>query len=231
VARVGPNRPPRRRKSPGSPGSGTSPRQGVFIGDVGSRCHKCEYGDGFQSGCPACSVVPSASRQLTCTGSTEMETVRPPTSASFTCSDITNEPTPWPLGVPRARNPGDFCGGAGGSAPTRATSRLSPYYGSSPSSRGSNAAPASSISATRFTVESRYFIPAPTRTRWLSAGRRSAIRTAIPKINSACTKVIQTTNVEVDEPRPIYSADRRARDAHHPDTGARRGSRENKATQ
>jgi len=125
--------------------------------------------------------------------------------------------------LPRARKPGDFCGRGGRFGAHAATSRFyPPYYGSSPSSRGSTRARASSIIRNPFAVEEvAYFIPAPNKNTMAFCADGVGHPEGDPKITPACTKVIQTTTSRGGRSRPhLQRRPAGHGTAHHPADGA-----------
>src|SRR5258706_210699 len=131
--------------------------------------------------------------------------------------DITNEPTPWPLAtfhVPE--NPGDFCGRGGRFGAHAGTeSFYPPYYGKLAIFSWFNAGTRVFDIRNPFAVEEgAYFIPAPNKNTMAFCADGISHPDGDPKITPACTKVIQTNNVEVDDRGLIYSADRAGTGLH-----------------
>ena len=131
--------------------------------------------------------------------------------------DITNEPTPWPLAtfhVPE--NPGDFCGRGGRFGAHAGTeSFYPPYYGKLAIFSWFNAGTRVFDIRNPFAVqEVAYFIPAPNKNTMAFCADGVSHPDGDPKITPACTKVIQTNNVEVDDRGLIYSADRAGTGLH-----------------
>jgi hypothetical protein len=131
--------------------------------------------------------------------------------------DITNEPTPWPLAtfhVPE--NPGDFCGRGGRfGAHAGHESFYPPYYGKLAIFSWFNAGTRVFDIRNPFAVEEvAYFIPAPNKNTMAFCADGIGHPEGDPKITPACTKVIQTNNVEVDDRGLIYSADRAGTGLH-----------------
>jgi hypothetical protein len=131
--------------------------------------------------------------------------------------DITNEPTPWPLAtfhVPE--NPGDFCGRGGRfGAHAGHESFYPPYYGKLAIFSWFNAGTRVFDIRNPFAVEEvAYFIPAPNKNTMAFCADGVGHPEGDPKITPACTKVIQTNNVEVDDRGLIYSADRAGTGLH-----------------
>jgi hypothetical protein len=131
--------------------------------------------------------------------------------------DITNEPTPWPLAtfhVPE--QPGDFCG-KGGRFGVHSTTEAfyPPYYGKLAIFSWFNAGTRIFDIRNPFAVrEIAYFIPAPNKSTMTFCPDGVSHPDGDPGITSACTRVIQTNNVELDDRGLIYSADRAGAGLH-----------------
>ena len=131
--------------------------------------------------------------------------------------DITNEATPWNLSTFRVpENPGDYCG-RGGRFGTHsvAESFYPPYYGKLAIFSWFNAGVRVwDIRDPMAVQEVGYFIPAPDKFTMSFCPDGVSHPDGDPKITSACTKVIETNNVEVDDRGLIYSADRAGTGMH-----------------
>ncbi len=132
--------------------------------------------------------------------------------------DITNEVTPWPIATFRVpENPGDYCG-RGGRFGTHAVAEsfYPPYYGKIAIFSWFNAGTRVFDIRDPFAVqEVAYFIPAPNNYTMSFCPEDGVSHLAgDPKITSACQKVIETNNVEVDDRGLIYSADRAGSGLH-----------------
>jgi hypothetical protein len=132
--------------------------------------------------------------------------------------DISTEAAPWPVATFRVpENPGDFCGKGGRfGAHAVAESFYPPYYGKLAIFSWFNAGTRVFDIRDPFAVqEVAYFIPAPDKnTMAFCAADGVSLPPGDPRITPACTKVIQTNNVEVDDRGLIYSADRAGTGLH-----------------
>lgn len=131
--------------------------------------------------------------------------------------DITNEATPWPISTFRVpENPGDFCGKGGRfGAHSVAESFYPPYYGKLAIFSWFNAGVRVWDIRDPFAVqEVAYFIPAPDKDTMSFCPDGVSHPDGDPKITSACQKVIETNNVEVDDRGFIYIADRAGTGMH-----------------
>jgi hypothetical protein len=131
--------------------------------------------------------------------------------------DISVEAAPWPISTFRVpETPGDFCG-KGGRFGTHSTTEsfYAPYYGKLAIFSWFNAGTRVFDIRDPFAVqEVAYFIPAPTKNTMPFCPDGVSHPEGDPKITSACQKVIQTNNVELDDRGLIYSADRAGTGLH-----------------
>jgi hypothetical protein len=131
--------------------------------------------------------------------------------------DITVEAAPWPLSTFRVpETPGDFCGKGGRFGAHASTeSFYPPYYGKLAIFSWFNAGTRVWDIRDPFAVqEVAYFIPAPNKNTMAFCPDGVSHPAGDPKITPACTKVIQTNNVELDDRGLIYSADRAGTGLH-----------------
>jgi len=129
--------------------------------------------------------------------------------------DITNERAPWNLATFRVPD-ADFCG-KGGRFGAHAMTELfyAPYYGKLAIFSWFNAGTRIFDMRDPFAVqEVAYFIPAPNKNTMAFCADGVSHPAGDPKITAACTKVIQTNNVELDDRGLIYSADRAGTGMH-----------------
>jgi hypothetical protein len=129
--------------------------------------------------------------------------------------DISNEKAPWNLSTFRVPD-GDFCA-KGGRFGAHAMTELfyPPYYGKLAIFSWFNAGTRIFDMRDPFAVqEVAYFIPAPNANTMAFCADGVSHPAGDPKINAACTKVIQTNNVELDDRGLIYSADRAGTGLH-----------------
>jgi hypothetical protein len=129
--------------------------------------------------------------------------------------DITNEQAPWNLSTFRVPDT-DFCG-KGGRFGAHAMTELfhPPYYGKLAIFSWFNAGTRIFDMRDPFAVqEVAYFIPAPNKNTMAFCADGVSHPAGDPKITAACTKVIQTNNVELDDRGLIYSADRAGTGLH-----------------
>jgi hypothetical protein len=131
--------------------------------------------------------------------------------------DITREDAPWPLATFRVpENPGDFCGRGGRFGAHASTeSFYPPYYGKLAIFSWFNAGTRVFDIRDPFAVqEVAYFIPAPDKNTMAFCVDGVSHPAGDPKITPACTKAIQTNNVEIDDRGLIYSTDRAGTGLH-----------------
>ncbi len=131
--------------------------------------------------------------------------------------DITVEAAPWPLSTFRVpETPGDFCGKGGRFGAHASTeSFYPPYYGKLAIFSWFNAGTRVWDIRDPFAVqEVAYFIPAPNKNTMAFCPDGVSHAPGDPKITPACSKVIQTNNVELDDRGLIYSADRAGTGLH-----------------
>jgi hypothetical protein len=131
--------------------------------------------------------------------------------------DISNEATPWPVSTFHVgETPGDFCGKGGRfGAHSIPETFYPPYYGKLAIFSWFNAGTRIFDIRDPFSVqEIAYFIPAPNKFTQSFCPDGVSHPDGDPKITSACVKVIQTNNVEVDDRGYIYSADRAGSGMH-----------------
>ena len=129
--------------------------------------------------------------------------------------DITYEAAPWNLSTFRVPD-ADFCG-RGGRFGAHAMTELfyPPYYGKLAIFSWFNAGTRIFDMRDPFAVqEIAYFIPAPNKNTMAFCADGVSHPDGDPKITPACTKVIQTNNVELDDRGLIYSADRAGTGLH-----------------
>jgi len=131
--------------------------------------------------------------------------------------DITAEAAPWPISTFRVPDtPGDFCkkgGRFGAHASTEAF--YAPYYGKLAIFSWFNAGIRIFDIRDPYDVqEVAYFIPAPNKFTMMFCSDGVSHPPGDPKINSECSRVIQTNNVEVDDRGLIYSVDRAGTGLH-----------------
>jgi hypothetical protein len=129
--------------------------------------------------------------------------------------DITSEVAPWNIATFRVPD-GDFCG-KGGRFGAHAMTELfyPPYYGKLAIFSWFNAGTRIFDMRDPFAVqEVAYFIPAPNKNTMAFCADGVSHPAGDPKITPACTKVIQTNNVELDDRGLIYSADRAGTGLH-----------------
>jgi hypothetical protein len=129
--------------------------------------------------------------------------------------DITSEAAPWNLSTFRVPD-ADFCG-KGGRFGAHAMTELfyPPYYGKLAIFSWFNAGTRIFDMRDPFAVqEVAYFIPAPNENTMAFCADGVSHPAGDPKITPACTKVIQTNNVELDDRGLIYSADRAGTGLH-----------------
>ena len=131
--------------------------------------------------------------------------------------DITKEAAPWNLSTFRVPdNPGNFCGKGGRFGAHASTESFYPaYYGKLAIFSWFNAGTRIFDIRDPFAVqEVAYFIPAPNKFTMAFCPDGVSHPDGDPKITPACTKVIQTNNVELDDRGLIYSADRAGTGLH-----------------
>jgi hypothetical protein len=131
--------------------------------------------------------------------------------------DISNEKAPWSIATFRVpENPGDFCGKGGRfGAHAVAESFYPPYYGKLAIFSWFNAGVRVWDIRDPFAVrEVAYFIPAPDKNTMAFCPDGVSHPAGDPKITAACTRVIETNNVEVDDRGLIYAADRAGTGLH-----------------
>ena len=131
--------------------------------------------------------------------------------------DVTNEATPWNLSTFHVdERQGDFCGKGGRFGAHAGTeSFYPPYYGKLAIFSWFNAGTRVFDIRNPFDVrEIGYFIPAVSKNTMSFCVDGISHPDGDPKITSACTKVIQTNNVEIDDRGLIYSADRAGSGLH-----------------
>jgi hypothetical protein len=129
--------------------------------------------------------------------------------------DITSEQAPWNLSTFRVSD-ADFCS-KGGRFGAHAMTELfyPPYYGKLAIFSWFNAGTRIFDMRDPFAVqEVAYFIPAPNKNTMAFCADGVSHPAGDPKITPACTKVIQTNNVELDDRGFIYSADRAGTGLH-----------------
>ena len=129
--------------------------------------------------------------------------------------DITSEVAPWNIATFRVPD-ADFCG-KGGRFGAHASTELfyPPYYGKLAIFSWFNAGTRVFDMRDPFAVqEVAYFIPAPNKNTMAFCADGVSHPAGDPKITPACTKVIQTNNVELDDRGLIYSADRAGTGLH-----------------
>ncbi len=129
--------------------------------------------------------------------------------------DISKEAAPFNLATFRVPE-GDFCakGGRFG-AHANTESFYPPYYGKLAIFSWFNAGTRIFDMRDPFAVqEVAYFIPAPNKNTMAFCADGVSHPAGDPKIDAACTKVIQTNNVELDDRGLIYSADRAGTGLH-----------------
>jgi hypothetical protein len=129
--------------------------------------------------------------------------------------DITSEAAPWNLSTFRVPD-ADFCV-KGGRFGAHAMTELfyPPYYGKLAIFSWFNAGTRIFDMRDPFAVqEIAYFIPAPNTHTMAFCPDGVSHPDGDPKITAACTKVIQTNNVELDDRGFIYSADRAGTGLH-----------------
>jgi hypothetical protein len=125
--------------------------------------------------------------------------------------DVSNEKTPWPISTFRVpANPGNFCGRGGRFGSHSVTeSFYPPYYGKLAIFSWFNAGVRIWDIRDPFAVRPvAYFIPAPNRNTMAFCPDGISHPAGDPKITSACERVIETNNVEIDDRGLIYAADR-----------------------
>src|SRR5258708_26898492 len=125
--------------------------------------------------------------------------------------DISNEATPWPVSTFHVgEGQGDFCGKGGRFGAHSSTEFFyPPYYGKLAIFSWFNAGTRIFDIRDPFGVqEIAYFIPAPNKNTQSFCPDGVSHPDGDPKITSACMKVIQTNNVDLDDRGFIYSADR-----------------------
>ena len=129
--------------------------------------------------------------------------------------DVTNEQAPWNLSTFRVADT-DFCGKGGRfGAHAMTESFYPPYYGKLAIFSWFNAGTRIFDMRDPFAVrEIAYFIPAPNKNTMAFCADGVSHPEGDPKITPACTKVIQTNNVELDDRGLIYSADRAGTGLH-----------------
>lgn len=131
--------------------------------------------------------------------------------------DVTNEATPWNLSTFHVdERQGDFCGKGGRFGAHAGTeSFYPPYYGKLAIFSWFNAGTRVFDIRNPFDVkEIGYFIPAVNKNTMSFCVDGISHPDGDPKITAACTKVIQTNNVEIDDRGLIYSADRAGSGLH-----------------
>jgi hypothetical protein len=131
--------------------------------------------------------------------------------------DVTNEATPWNLSTFHVdERVGDFCGRGGRFGAHAGTeSFYPPYYGKLAIFSWFNAGTRVFDIRNPFDVkEIAYFIPATNRNTMSFCVDGISHPDGDPAITAACTKVIQTNNVEIDDRGLIYSADRAGTGLH-----------------
>ncbi|PYR43114.1 MAG: hypothetical protein DMF95_26620 [Acidobacteria bacterium] len=129
--------------------------------------------------------------------------------------DITSEVAPWNIATFRVPD-ADFCGKGGRFGAHASTeSFYPPYYGKLAIFSWFNAGTRVFDMRDPFAVqEVAYFIPAPNKNTMAFCADGVSHPAGDPKITPACTKVIQTNNVELDDRGLIYSADRAGTGLH-----------------
>src|SRR5206468_4950476 len=132
--------------------------------------------------------------------------------------DMTDERAPWSVSTFRVPEKalGDFCGKGGRFGAHSVTeSFYAPYYGKLAIFSWFNAGTRIFDIRDPFAVqEVAYFIPAPNKNTMAFCADGISHPDGDPKITPACTKVIQTNNVEIDDRGLIYSADRAGTGLH-----------------
>jgi hypothetical protein len=133
--------------------------------------------------------------------------------------DITTEAAPWSVGtfhVPVTPGTGDFCKKGGRFGAHAATEAFyGPYYGKIAIFSWFNAGTRIFDIRDPYGIqEIAYFIPAPTKFTMMFCPDGVSHPPGDPKINSDCSRVIQTNNVEVDDRGLIYSTDRAGTGLH-----------------
>jgi hypothetical protein len=131
--------------------------------------------------------------------------------------DVTNEATPWNLSTFHVdERSGDFCGKGGRFGAHAGTeSFYPPYYGKLAIFSWFNAGTRVFDIRNPFDVrEIAYFIPAVNQNTMSFCVDGISHPDGDPAITPACTKVIQTNNVEIDDRGLIYSADRAGSGLH-----------------
>ena len=131
--------------------------------------------------------------------------------------DVTNESTPWNLSTFHVdERSGDFCGKGGRFGAHAGTeSFYPPYYGKLAIFSWFNADTRVFDIRNPFDVrEVGYFIPAVNKNTMSFCVDGISHPDGDPAITPACTKVIQTNNVEIDDRGLIYSADRAGTGLH-----------------
>jgi hypothetical protein len=131
--------------------------------------------------------------------------------------DVTNEATPWNLSTFHVdERVGDFCGRGGRFGAHAGTESFYPqYYGKLAIFSWFNAGTRVFDIRNPFDVkEIAYFIPAVNKNTMSFCVDGISHPDGDPAITSACTKVIQTNNVEIDDRGLIYSADRAGTGLH-----------------
>ena len=131
--------------------------------------------------------------------------------------DISKETTPWSVSTFHVgENPGDFCGKGGRfGAHSTTESFYAPYYGKLAIFSWFNAGTRIFDIRDPFgVVEVGYFIPAPNKFTQSFCPDGVSHPDGDPKITSACMKVIQTNNVDLDDRGYIYAADRAGSGLH-----------------
>jgi hypothetical protein len=129
--------------------------------------------------------------------------------------DISNEATPWPVSTFRVPE-GDFCAKGGRFGAHSVNESFYPaYYGKLAIFSWFNAGTRIFDIRDPFAVqEVGYFIPAVNKFTQSFCPDGVSHPDGDPKITSACVKVIQTNNIDVDDRGYIYSADRAGSGLH-----------------